>query len=163
MDITESELSISLQEALTCYLAYLSRSQKLRESRLPHQGKGVETVGDLVTQVNYQSRVAASETCLQYTGRIARRVRRWHHHSEESYGDEEKPDESDSVEVDMDTFCWFLEGVPEDPFLDPFSGRWIGPTDACAGPCPKNEAVNDRAQNVVETKVGTALFVDVID
>lgn len=162
MDITEPEFNISLQEALTYYLAYLSHSQKLREARLPHQGKGVETVADLVTQVNYESRIAASETCLQYTGRIARRVRRWYCHADEPDGDLEEPDDGDSVEVDMETFSWFLEAVPEDPFLDPFSGKWIGPTNA--GPCPKNdEAVNDRVQDVTERKVETILFVDGLD
>ncbi|CZR59200.1 uncharacterized protein PAC_09092 [Phialocephala subalpina] len=132
MEITESNLSTSLQEAFTCYLAFLNHSQKLRESKLPRQGKGVETTADVSTQQHYQIRVAASETCLQYTGRIARRVYRWHNDPEEPGNDD-----SANVEVDVETLRTFLDEAPE--FVDPFSGKWIQ-TNACsAGSHPTND------------------------
>lgn len=75
MEITESQLSTVLQEALTCFLAFLSHTQKLRESTLPNQGKGIESTADVSTQRLHESRVAATETCLQYTTKIAKKCR----------------------------------------------------------------------------------------
>jgi hypothetical protein len=76
-EITEFQLITALQEAFTCYLAYLSHTQKSRESKLPRQGKDIETTSDLSTQHNFLSRVAATDTCLQFTRKIARNVKRW--------------------------------------------------------------------------------------
>jgi hypothetical protein len=76
-EITELQLITALQEAFTCYLAYLSHTQKSRESKLPRQGKDIETTSNLSTQHNFLSRIAATETCLQYTRKIARNVKRW--------------------------------------------------------------------------------------
>ncbi|KUJ19930.1 uncharacterized protein LY89DRAFT_466426 [Mollisia scopiformis] len=149
MDFTESELSISLQEALTYYLAFLSHTQKLRESKLPRQGKGVETTDDISSQRDHQVRVAASETCLQYTGRIARRVRRW-----QSDPEEPSNDDNANVEVDVEALRPFLDEVTEDSFVDPFSGKWIEPTNASsAGPSPSNdEAPSKRARDLNGSK-----------
>ncbi|KAE8451919.1 hypothetical protein EG329_002760 [Mollisiaceae sp. DMI_Dod_QoI] len=149
MDITESEFSISLQEAFTCYLAFLSHAQRLREIRLPRQGKGVETTADISTQRHHQVRVVASETCLRYTGRIAKSVRRWNNNPEEPGNDD-----SANVEVDMEHLYSFLEALPEDPFVDPFSGKLVQPTSASSsGPSPKDEATPKEVQEPTGSRV----------
>lgn len=156
MDFTESELSISIQEAHTFYLAFLSHSQKLRESKLPRQGKGVETTDDISTQREHQIRVAASETCLQYTGRIARRIKRW-----QNSPDEPSNEDDANVEVDVEALRPFLDGIAEDCFLDPFSGKLIESTNASsAGPSPRNDkAANQGVQDLTGNQVEIFLFV----
>lgn len=129
MDVTESELTTALQEAFTCYLAFLSQTQKLRESKLPRSGKAVESTADVSTQKYFQSRVAGIEACLQYTGKIARRVRNW-----VNYPPEEFNDEGTAVETEVVNFET-LEDGHEVPYLDLFSGCWIQPlTIFSAGP-----------------------------
>jgi hypothetical protein len=129
MEITESQLSIVLQEALTCFLAFLSHTQKLRESKLPRQGKGIETTADVSSQNYYESRVAATETCLQFTGKIAKSVRRWIKYSTNGSDDEV------TAEPEVMSFRASLPDGYEASFLDIFSGSWISPTTPfSAGP-----------------------------
>ncbi|KAG4438121.1 hypothetical protein IFR05_006401 [Cadophora sp. M221] len=122
MEITESQLSTVLQEALTCFLAFLSHTQKLREAKQPRQGKGIETTADVSSQRYYESRVAATETCLQYTSKIARSVRRWNKYSANGSDDEI------TVEPEVVSFRASLPDGYEASFLDMFSGAWISPT-----------------------------------
>ena len=130
MDVTEAQLTIALQEAFRCYLAFLSYDQKLRESRLPRQGKGVETTADISTQQYYQSRVAGIEACLHYTGKIARRVRNW-----VNYPPEQGYDEGVTVETEVVSLEAFLPDGQETPYLDFFSGCLVQPvTPFSAGP-----------------------------
>ncbi|KAL5319646.1 hypothetical protein ACEPPN_012702 [Leptodophora sp. 'Broadleaf-Isolate-01'] len=129
MEITESQLSTVLQEALTCFLAFLSHTQKLRESKHPRQGKGIETTADISSQRYYESRVAATETCLQYSSKIARSVRRWNRYSANGSDDEV------TVEPEVVSFRASLPDGYEASFLDMFSGAWISPTTPfSAGP-----------------------------
>lgn len=134
MDVTESQLTTALQEAFACYLAFLSYNQKLRESKLPRQGKGVETTADLSTSQYYDSRVAGIEACLQYTGKIARRVRNW-----VNYPPEEAYDEGITVEPVGENF----EALPDEEdalYLDFFSGCLVHPiTPFSAGPSNSND------------------------
>ena len=129
MDVTESQLTIALHEAFQCYLSFLTHAQKLRESKLPRQGKGIETTADLSTQQYYQFRIAGIEACLPYTGKLARRVERWvNEPPEEDY------DEGFAVEPDVETFEALPEGH-ESPYLDFFSGCLVNPlTPFSAGP-----------------------------
>jgi hypothetical protein len=135
MDVTESQLTFALQEAFTCYIAFLSHTQKLRESTLPRQGKGVETTADVSTQQYYQSRVAGIEACLRYTGKIARRVRNW-----VNYPPEQENDEGITVEAEVVSFEDFLPDGQEMPYLDFFSGCLVQPiTPFSAGPSNSND------------------------
>jgi hypothetical protein len=135
MDVTEPQLTIALQEAFTCYLAFLSHTQKLRESSLPRQGKGIETTADVSTQQYYQSRVAGIETCLRYTGKIARRVRNW-----VNYPAEQDNDEGITAEAEVVSFEPFLPDGQELPYLDFFSGCLVQPiTPFSAGPSNSND------------------------
>lgn len=120
MDVTELQLTIALQEAFACYLAFLSHTQKLRESTLPRSGKGAETTDDVSTQQFYQSRVAGIESCLRFTGKIARRVRHWGHRPHED-DDEEVP------EADVENSEVFEPDGPDTPYLDFFSGCLVEP------------------------------------
>ncbi|PVH85607.1 hypothetical protein DL98DRAFT_408950 [Cadophora sp. DSE1049] len=122
MEITESQLSTVLQEALTCFLAFLSHTQKLRESKLPRQGKGIETTADVSSQKYYESRVAATESCLQYTSKIARSVKRWNRYAANGSDDEV------TAEPEVVSFRASLPDGHETSFLDMFSGAWISPT-----------------------------------
>jgi hypothetical protein len=136
MDVTEAQLAIALQEAFRCYLAFLSYDQKLRDSKLPRQGKGVETTADISTQQYYQSRITAIEASLQYIGKIARRVERWVYEPPEEYCDEEI-----NAETEEENF----EGLPngqDSAYLDFFSGRLVYPTTPFS-PGPSNS--NDEA------------------
>jgi hypothetical protein len=134
MDVTEAQLTIALQEAFRCYLAFLSYDQKLRESNLPRQGKGVETTADISTQQYYQSRITAIEASLHYIGKIARRVERWVYEPPEEYYDEETTGETEG-----DNF----EASPNEqdsPYLDFFSGCLVYPTTPfSAGPSNSND------------------------
>jgi hypothetical protein len=142
MDVTEPQLTIALQEAFTCYLAFLSHAQNLRESSLPRQGKGVETTADVSTQQYYQSRVAGIEACLRYTGKIARRVRNW-----VSYPPEQENDEGITVETEVVSFEPFPNGQ-ELPYLDFFSGCFVQPvTPFSAGPSNSNNEAPGREIN----------------
>lgn len=133
MDVTESQLTTALHEAFQCYLAFLSHTQRLRESKLPRQGKGAETIADLSTQQYYQSRIAGIEACLLYTGKIARRVERW-----VSNPPEEDYDEGFAVEPDVENF----EALPDGhdaPYLDFFSGCLVHPITPFS-PGPSNSS-----------------------
>jgi hypothetical protein len=154
MDITESQLTIALQEAFTCYLAFLSHNQKLREAKLPRQGKGVETTADLSTDQYYDSHVAGIEACLQYTGKIARRVRNWM-----NYPPEEAYDESITVQPEGENY----EALPDEhdtPYLDFFSGCLVHPiTPFSAGPSnSSDEAPADKIDGQVQFKVRNNSF-----
>ena len=143
MDVTESELTTALQEAFTCYLAFLSQTQKLRESKLPRSGKAAETTADVSTQNYFQSRVAGIEACLQYTGKIARRVRNWVNNPPEEYNDE-----GTTVETEVLNFETFEDGH-DVPYLDIFSGCWIQPiTPFSAGPSNTNGEAEPKQSNV---------------
>ncbi|KAE9374597.1 hypothetical protein N431DRAFT_438036 [Stipitochalara longipes BDJ] len=137
MDVTESQLTIALHEAFQCYLAFLTHAQKLRESKLPRQGKGIETTADLSTQQYYQFRIAGIEACLPYTGKIARRVEKWvNDPPEEDYN------EGFAVEPDVETFEALPDGQ-ESPYLDFFSGCLVHPlTPFSAGPSNSTEEAN---------------------
>ena len=129
MEITESQLSTVLQEALTCFLAFLSHTQKLRESTLPNQGKGIESTADVSTQRLHESRVAATETCLQYTTKIAKCVGRWNRYAANGSDDEV------TAEPEVVSFRASLPDDYETSFLDMFSGAWIFPVNQLsAGP-----------------------------
>lgn len=132
MELTEEQLTTVLQEAFTCYLAFLAHCQRVRESSLPHSGKGVETSSDVSSQQDFQNRVAGTETCLQYTDKIARRVLRWSDDPEYFQGDD-----APLIEPQVQRFEAFLED--EAPFLDHFTGAWIQPkTPFSAGPSDKD-------------------------
>jgi hypothetical protein len=132
-EITEFQLITALQEAFTCYLAYLSHTQKSRESKLPRQGKDIETTSDLSTQHNFLSRVAATETCLQYTRKIARNVKRWNSNPVDQAREESITGGVPEV-VSLEALVKDLEERHK-PFLDTFSGSWINPiTSYSAGP-----------------------------
>ncbi|KAH7321630.1 hypothetical protein BKA65DRAFT_85443 [Rhexocercosporidium sp. MPI-PUGE-AT-0058] len=146
MDITDSQLSTVLQEALTCFLAFLSHTQKLREAKLPRQGKGIETTADVSSQRYYESRVAAIETCLQYTSKIARRVRRWNSYPADGSDDEV------TVEPQIASFRASLPDGYEKSFLDVFSGTWISPTTPfSAGPSGSH---NEEAPRTSKARYG---------
>jgi len=149
MDLNESQLITALQEAFTCYLRFLSHTQRLRESKLPRQGKGIETKADVSTQNYYESRVVATETCLQYTGKIAQRVIRWSN----DLSDPVK-NETLHVEEDNEKFNHFLDD--EEPYLDIFTGTWIHPTTPfSAGPSGSHdEAANEKVENPKSLQVG---------
>jgi hypothetical protein len=134
MDVTESQLTIALHEAFQCYLAFLSHSQKLRESKLPRQGKGVETTADLSTQQYYQSRIAGIEACLPYTGKLARRVERWANDPPE-----EDCDEGFAVEPEVETFAALPDGHDTTPYMDFFTGSWVHPITLFS-PGPSNSS-----------------------
>jgi hypothetical protein len=158
MDVTDSDLTTALQEAFTCYLAYLSHTQKARESALPRQGKGVETAADLSTQQYFQTRVAATELCLQYTEKIARRVWRWTADPHEDVTMEGLSGEAiPTVEHSALDFKLALPDNLEDPFLDVFSGNWIKPiTPFSAGPSGStNEATEYKPRGPGKLKVGS--------
>ncbi|KAK0116144.1 hypothetical protein ONS95_013175 [Cadophora gregata] len=148
MEMTESQLSIVLQEALTCFLAFLSHSQRLREAKLPRQGKDIETTADITSQKYFESRVAATETCLQYTSRIAKSVRRWNKYAATDSNDEA------TGEPEVVSFRASLPDGYEASFLDMFSGAWISPTSPLsAGPSrisiedtPRHEAESHGTQ-----------------
>jgi hypothetical protein len=145
MDVTESQLTIALQEAFTCYLAFLSHNQKLRESKLPRQGKGVETTADLSTDQYYKSRVAGIEACLHFTGKIARRVEKW-----VNYPPEEDYDEEITAETEVHNFEALPEGH-DSPYLDFFSGCLVHPiTPFSAGPSSSSDAA---AAKVIDGQV----------
>jgi hypothetical protein len=132
-EITESQLITALQEAFTCYLTYLSHSQRCRESKLPRQGKGIETTSDLSTQQNFLSRVAATETCLQYARKIARNVKRWNSNPFDQAREESITGRFPEA-VSLEAFLEDLEGNHK-PYLDIFSGSWVNPiTSYSAGP-----------------------------
>jgi hypothetical protein len=134
MDVTEAQLTTALQEAFRCYLAFLSYDQKLRESRLPRQGKGVETTADISTQQYYQSRITAIEASIQHIGKIARRVERWVYEPPEEYYDEEN-----TAETEEENFEALPKGQ-DSPYLDFFSGCLVYPTTPfSAGPSNSNE------------------------
>lgn len=129
MEITEVQLSTVLQEALTCFLAFLSHTQKLREAGLPRQGKGVETTADVSTYDIYKSKVAGTETCLQYSGKIARNVRRWSSRPPRGSEDEE------AGQTEVVSFNAALSEEIETSFMDVFSGNWVSPVASfSAGP-----------------------------
>jgi hypothetical protein len=147
MDVTESQLTIALQEAFTCYLAFLSHTQKLRESSLPRQGKGIETTADVSTQQFYQSRIAGIETCLHYTGKIARRVRNWVNYPPEQ-GIEQGNDEGVTVETEVVSLETFLPDGQETPYLDFFSWCLVQPiTPFSAGPSNSNDEATAKEAN----------------
>ena len=137
MDITDEHLTVALQEALTRHLAFLHHSQNERESKLPHQGKGIETTIDVTTEEYFQTRIAATESFLQYTDRIARDVRRWMIEKLLGEGDIET---EEKAEEEISRYFGQLKLGPtavvdEEPFLDIFSGKWIQPvTPFSAGP-----------------------------
>lgn len=133
MEVTESQLSIVLQEAFTCFLAFLAHTQKLHESRLPRQGKGIETTSDVSDRNLYESRTAATEMCLKYTTKIARSVRRWNKCQDHG------SDDGGTVEADVVNFNSLLPDGYESSFLDTLSGAWISPiTQFSAGPSGGN-------------------------
>lgn len=136
MEISETQLSNVLQEAFTCFLAFLSHTQKLRESNLPRQGKGIETPADISSQRYYQSRVAATETCLRYTSKIARGVRRCNRYSANGSDDEV------TVEPEVVSFRSSLPEGFETSFLDTFSGARIFPTTPFSA-APSGSSIED--------------------
>lgn len=67
----------------------------------------------------------ATETCLQYTEKIARKVLRWN--------DDPDPAIDESYHIEQVGEGDILED--EEPFLDIFSGKWTRPETLCsAGP-----------------------------
>jgi len=148
MEITESQLNTVLQEAFTLFLAFLSHTQRLREAKLPRQGKGVETTADVSTQQYHQTRVAAIETCLQYTEKIARRVGRWHSDPYESGNDE-----GTTFETEVPGFNAFIQDNHDNPFIDIFSGAWIHPTTSfSAGPSGGKPADDRKDIQVIDSQ-----------
>ncbi|KAL2068290.1 hypothetical protein VTL71DRAFT_16388 [Oculimacula yallundae] len=131
MEITESQLSTVLQEALTCFLAFLTHTEKLRESNLPRQGKGIETQADVSIQQQHETRVAATRICVKYTGKIARSVRKWNRHSRNDSDDEI------SVEPEVVSFKDSLPDGYEMSFLDRYSGPQKYPTSSSPAGTPK--------------------------
>lgn len=147
MDLNEEQLITVLQEAFTCYLAFLAHCQRARESSLPHSGKGVETSSDVSSQQYYRIRVAGTETCLQYTDKIARRVLRWSDDPDYYQGDD-----APLIEPQAQQFEAFFED--EAPFLDHFTGAWIQPNNPfSAGPSDKDGgAANKKVEGAVQVR-----------
>ncbi|KAH6684072.1 hypothetical protein B0J14DRAFT_663772 [Halenospora varia] len=132
MDVTSEQFTTALQEAFTCYLTFLSRTQSQHEAE--GKGKGVETTADLSSQVFFQTRVAVAEACLQFAEKITTSVQEWA---------AEPPDELEEGHTlqslpnfdPMFKFESFLQDQDDQPFLDIFSGKWIEPvTPFSAGP-----------------------------
>jgi hypothetical protein len=133
MDIADPLFPTAVREAFTCYLAFLSHTQATREARLPRQGKGVETTDDISSQEHFQTRVAVTELCLQYTERIASSVQIWADDPPEDSNEEGITLEG----IEDENSEWDFEGFAPDgqPFLDIFSGKWLEPiTPFSAGP-----------------------------
>jgi hypothetical protein len=133
MDIADPLFPIAVREAFTCYLAFLSHTQVTREAKLPRRGKDVETTDDISSQEHFQSRVAVTELCLQYTERIASSVQIWANGPPEDFNKEGITLEG----IEDESSDWDFEGFAPDgqPFLDIFSGKWLEPiTPFSAGP-----------------------------
>ncbi len=73
MAVTESQLSIVLQEAFTCYLTFLYDTQ---ESRLPQAGRSANAATDIATHQYFNTRINTTELCLQYLSEISKHVRK---------------------------------------------------------------------------------------
>jgi hypothetical protein len=142
MDLNESQLTTVLQEALTCYLSFLSHEQTVRERELPHKGKGVETSADISIREYHHIRVVATEACLYWAEKISARVLRWS--NDPGYN---LNDETIHIEPQTKQFEAFLEeeGIP---ILDPFTGAWIQPISLfAAGSADKDGGTSRRTES----------------
>jgi hypothetical protein len=154
MDVTESQLTKALLEAFQCYLAFLTHTQKIRESKLPRQGKGVETTADLSFQQYYQSRIAGIEACLPYAGKLARRVERWvNDPPEEDYS------EDFAIDPEVENFEALPDGL-DSVYMDFFSGYLVHPiTPFSPGPSnSNNEASAEEIHCQPPRQVGNKSF-----
>ncbi|TVY84786.1 putative E3 ubiquitin-protein ligase ariadne-2 [Lachnellula suecica] len=144
MDITNSQFATALRETFTCYLGFLSHTQSLRETKLPRQGKGIETTDDLASQRYFQTRVAVAEICLQYIERIASSVQDWAQDTPE----EATEDCLTLEEVQNDSPQIDFAGFNDRPFIDIFSGKLIEPeTPFSAGPSGAQVDDGDRGSS----------------
>lgn len=138
MDATDEEVASVLTEALNGYLKIISLEQKLHETSQPRQGKGAETDIDAARVQYFQSRTLVTETCLQFAGRIASRVKAW------SSGELEKVEKKvttkgllDLMSPSVDHFI-LPSKEDEEPFLNPFTGQWIEPINSSQSAGPSN-------------------------
>jgi hypothetical protein len=138
MDATEEEVKSVLTEALNGYLKIILLEQTLHETSQPRQGKGIETEIDIARVQYFQSRTHVTETCLQFSGRIASNVRAW------AAGEPEKVERKVAMESLLDAISpsvhHFLLPAKEDDesFLNPFTGQWIQPTNSSRSAGPSN-------------------------
>jgi hypothetical protein len=146
MDFPELDFTTTLREAFTCYLKFLSHTRTVDEAKLPRQGKGAETTRDLTSQQYFQTRVAATEICLQYTGRIAFIVNTWAQDPPEDVGEEEGTTLIEDEEPQLEHFMF-----DDQPFLDVFSGKWIEPmTSFSAGPSGLSQVADESGRYSTE-------------
>jgi len=153
MDATEEEVRSVLTEALNGYLKIILLEQKLHETSQPRQGKGIETEIDIARVQYFQARTHVTETCLQFSGRIASNVRAW------AAGEPEKAETKVAVESLLDVISPSVHRfhIPakedDESFLNPFTGQWIQPTNSSRSAGPSNWHGSDAQKDFGYPKV----------